>query len=886
MQTMKTSLNLWIAGMLLALNFNGLAQPAPSTNQSPRYVAGELLVKFKGGPSGEPAARVKSALQHKVKRDFDFIGWQHIQLPAGMTVDEGLARYKSLPEVLAAEPNYLLRAIEPVPKPVPATYFGSTENKGAGGVIPNDPMFGQQWGLAKIGVTNAWAVTTGGTNVVVAVIDTGINYNHEDLRANMWRNPGEIPGNGIDDDGNGYVDDVYGWDAVANHGDPMDEGAGGNYHGTMATAILGAVGNNGVGIVGVNWSVQLVGVRNGSTANVNSIADTIECFQYVTLMKRRGVNIRATNNSYGTDPNSFSQALKDAIDAAGNEGILHVIAIANESRDLDVNPNSYPECYPSPSIIAVAASDLNDNLASFSAWGRTNVHLAAPGMNITTTLGAGTNSYTTTASGTSFASPHVAGSVALLAAAYPEATASDLKAVLLESVDVLPAFTNKMVSNGRLNVGRAMTRLGEIMISAPLIYAPPQSQTVLAGAAATLAVQVIGARPLDCQWYCGEAMLPGATNSTLTFSNAQLAQSASYTAVLSNRFGTTRAGIATLTVVPLIFTSQPRSQVALVGGSATFSVVVTSTVPVTCQWQCGGTNLTGATSLVLTLTNVQPAQEGAYTAVVSNRFGSVTSDVATLAPMFPATFAQHPQSQTLAVGQDVTFTAAVDGSPPFGYRWRRGGSTLTNLTLNANTSSLTLTNIQAAMAGVYTAVVSNLVSGARVSTNAYLTVVLPPADQGVSAGTDVTLSAVVNGPANGPLGAMRYQWQFNAINLAGATSTNLVLTNVQPAQAGNYTFIVTNTVGMPAGFTARLTVLTDAVLLRIAAVSATTAVTVSFPSATNRLYTLLCCSNLTGAVWTPVPGRVDLLGTGEPLTLTDTNRPTPQAFYRISVRSP
>ena len=926
---MKTTLHdsLWSPAVWLltawTFVFAAQAQGAAPGPEPSRYVEGELLVKFKGGTRGEAAGRVKSALQHAVKRDFEFIGWQRIQLPTGVTVEEALARYQALPEVLAVEPNWAMRAIEPVPTDPPAVAFGSKAATDAGG-MPNDPMFGQQWGLAKIGVTNAWAITTGSTNVVVAVIDTGINYNHEDLRANMWRNPGEIPGNGIDDDGNGYVDDVYGWDAVDNHGDPMDEGEGilHLYHGTICAGIIGAVGNNGIGLTGVNWSIQLMAVRNGSTANTNTIADSIESFQYVTLMKRRGVNIRATSNSYSTDPNTYSQALKDAIDAAGNEGILNVCAAGNLALDNEVNP-FYPASYSSPSILSVAASDINDNLASFSDWGRTNVHLAAPGKDIVSLSGSSTNAYYPAAgnSGTSYAAPLVSGSVALLAAAYPEATAADLKAVLLETVDVLPAFTNKMVSHGRLNVGRAMTRLGEIMTSGPLISAPPLSQTVLAGATAVVAVGARGARPLDCQWYCGEAMLSGATNLSLTLSNAQLLQAGNYTAVLSNRFGAIRTDTAVLTVLPLLITAQPRSQFAAAGNNVTFSVTVASAVPVTCQWQGNGINLPNGTNLTCTLTNVQSVQEGDYGVVVSNRFGSVTSDVATLTVLFKPRIVQPPQSQTVAVGQTVRLEVAASGTSPLWYRWRRNGVTY----LWPGNPALTFPGVALTNAGRYEVAVTNLTialgGGTALSSSALLIVVQPPTNQTVALGSPVTLRAIVGSPATF---TNRFRWLFNGTNalLSGtntATSSlilftnDLVLTNFSAAQAGAYTFllsnavvvtnavvttnppappvtnyvVVTNWIGAPAAFTALVTLPTESEVFRIDAVAGGPPAAVSLPSSTNRLYTLLACTDLSNPLWVPVPGATDLPGTGSLLTLQDTNRsPAVAIFYRVSVRAP
>src|SRR5437867_1939730 len=299
---------------LLTMPFLARSQPAPP-NVAPRSVPGELLVKFQGGPRGAAAAQAQQRFKHVVSRNFDHIGWQHIQLPPGMTEAQALDQYRRHPGVIAVEPNYVLQLRLTDPN-----------------FVPNDPRFNEQWALAKIGATNAWALSTGSSNVVVAVLDTGVRYSHEDLGANVWRNPGEIPGNGIDDDGNGYIDDVYGIDAVNHDSDPNDQPIGITYHGTACASIVGAVANNGLGISGVNWSVKLMPLRLAAASNYIASAWVVECFDYVVMMKNRDVNIRVTSNSYGVD-DAPSQAMRDAIDAAGNAGILSVFAAGNNSRN-------------------------------------------------------------------------------------------------------------------------------------------------------------------------------------------------------------------------------------------------------------------------------------------------------------------------------------------------------------------------------------------------------------------------------------------------------------------------------------------------------------------------------------------------------------------------
>jgi subtilisin family serine protease len=326
--------------------------------------------------------------------------------------------------------------------------------------IPNDPMFAQQYGLAKIGATNAWAVSTGSSNVVVAIVSTGVNYNHEDLQANMWRNPGEIPGNGIDDDANGYVDDVHGIDTVGNgfsrDGDPMDEGVyyptlGQFYHGTANAGIIGAAANNGVGIAGVNWSVRLMALRASATSNVRE-SNVVAALDYISLMKDRGVNIRVVHLPYFFL--SVSHAFREAHERIAARGILQVAIPYFADWNHDLSP-VYPAALRLPGMITVACLDQSDNLVPNTGYGRTSMDLAAPSLDVVTTSGESPGSYRSYPGGTEAGGAHVAGAAALLFAIAPEATAEDVKTALLETVDVLPSLSDKVATSGRLNLGNA-----------------------------------------------------------------------------------------------------------------------------------------------------------------------------------------------------------------------------------------------------------------------------------------------------------------------------------------------------------------------------------------------------------------------------------------------
>ena len=315
--------------------------------------------------------------------------------------------------------------------------------------LPNDPDFTQLWGLintgqdggtpgADINIANTWGITPG-QGVVVAVIDTGVDYDHEDLSSNIWQNSGEIAGNAIDDDSNGYVDDIRGYDFHNDDADPYDD----HYHGTHVAGTIAAIGNNNTGIVGVAWSATIMPLK-GLGASGGTTSDLVRAIQYAV---DNGADI--INASWGGS--GFSQALHDAISQANDAGVLFVASAGNSSNNND-SFNHYPSSYNLPNIIAVASTDRFDNLSYFSNWGSNTVDVAAPGSDIHST--APNNTYRSL-SGTSMASPHVSGAAALLKASDNALNFQSIKNLLISTAKPTIQLQNKVVSNGRINVDAA-----------------------------------------------------------------------------------------------------------------------------------------------------------------------------------------------------------------------------------------------------------------------------------------------------------------------------------------------------------------------------------------------------------------------------------------------
>ncbi|MBC8002902.1 MAG: S8 family serine peptidase, partial [Opitutaceae bacterium] len=355
--------------------------------------------------------------------------------PPLVVLTERMAALKATGLFEYVEPDYEVRAL--------AT---PTDSAFVDGTLWGLRNTGQNGGAAggDIGAVAAWDITTGSTNVIVAVVDTGIRYTHNDLAAQMWRNPGEIPANGIDDDGDGFVDNIFGINSIVSSGDPMDD----NDHGTHVAGTIGAAANNGNPHVGVAWNVRLMACKFLDNNGSGAISDAIECVNFAV---QKGAKI--LNNSWGGG--GYSQGLFDAIAAARNQGVLFVAAAGNSGANNDFAA-SYPSTYDLDNIVAVAAVDRFDALANFSNFGSNTVHLAAPGVSIYSTT-QGSNSAYQTFNGTSMATPHVVGVAALIRAHYPDISLVELRQRLLMGALPISSLQGKTITGGRLNAYYSLT---------------------------------------------------------------------------------------------------------------------------------------------------------------------------------------------------------------------------------------------------------------------------------------------------------------------------------------------------------------------------------------------------------------------------------------------
>jgi len=448
---------------LLAAFTPRLAVYSQKLERQSRYVEGEILVKLRSGlPSIDGPEQVadlilpgRAAQVDRIEASGDgelFL----FRFDSSIKVQDAIQSALRDPRVEYAEPNYLLRPAE---------------------TVPNDEFFNLMWGLANngdnsgaagadIGATRVWDITQGSQDVVVAIVDTGADLTHPDLSPNAWVNPGEVAGNSVDDDRNGFVDDINGWNFISNNSSVF-ENSFDDRHGTHVSGTIGAAGNNGFGVAGVAWrvklmSVKFIGRRNGDLEGTTS--DAIKAINYTTAQRNRGINIRAINASWGNADKS--QALRDAIAAAGQAGILFVTSAGNGGDDsfgddVDQQPD-YPAAWSKDisTMISVAALDRTDRLPLYSNYGHESIDVAAPGgvcncpNGIYSTLPGGAYGY---AFGTSMSTPHVTGIAALLWSTDASLTPAQVKERITRTAHPVTALASKVVSSGRASAFNALT---------------------------------------------------------------------------------------------------------------------------------------------------------------------------------------------------------------------------------------------------------------------------------------------------------------------------------------------------------------------------------------------------------------------------------------------
>lgn len=450
------------------VNWEKMLLPQPTTVSEPPKLTPKPLAVKRSLTEGEPEINVRfrsnvslADIKKIVTKNNDRIE-DEIEAVKGLVSIDDLdnadakkvaEQYAAMTDlVVYAEPNFEINLDDPTGiSPKDLLLRKNDQNP----IFPNDPMFKDQWALnnegqdggkekADLSALKAWLKTKGSSDVVVAVLDSGVDYTHPDLVANMWLRPENIPQ--YRDEELGTFNDLHGFNAADNQSDPMDD----NGHGTHCSGIIGAEGDNEEGIAGINWKVQIMPLKFMGRGGFGTTKDAIEAINYAIDRKQKGVNVRVINASWGST--QHSKALEDAIRAAGEAGILFVAAAGNNGTSNDSRPH-YPSNYDLPNVISVAALDRNDELASFSNFGIKTVHIAAPGKDILSTW---LNDGYREASGTSMATPYVAGTAALILASEPKLSVEKLRERILQSADKIDSLNGKVENGGRINAAKAL----------------------------------------------------------------------------------------------------------------------------------------------------------------------------------------------------------------------------------------------------------------------------------------------------------------------------------------------------------------------------------------------------------------------------------------------
>lgn len=702
-----------------------------------------------------------------------------VQPAAGQTFETALAALNASPSVLYAEPNYIWSIDQ---------------------VVPNDPQYPNQYFLnntgqaggragADIRAQQAWTLQTG-TRVVIAVIDTGVNYNHPDLQNNIWTNTREIAGNGVDDDRNGFVDDIRGWDFANNDNNPLDD----NRHGSHVSGIIAAQGNNGVGVSGVNWSAQIMPLKFMTATGSGTSANAIRAINYAVAN-----GARISNNSWGGG--AFSQALQDAITAAEGAGHLFVAAAGNASSNNDTTP-SYPASYTNANILSVAATTSSDGLATFSNFGARSVDVGAPGQGILSTV---LGSATATLSGTSMAAPVVAGVAGLVLAANSSLSVSALRNAILNSTDPVTALSGRTVTGGRVNAFRALQSIG----TAPPSNTPPgPTPTALAvtpsGARIAAGAQILftangGTAPYT--WSVANAAVGSINTSTGSFVGSAVGGT---TAVTARDAG---GATASQTIVVSALAISPNLVTVGVGASVALSVSG-GTAPFT--WSSANSSVAAVSSIGV----VTGVGAGSTTITVRDANGiSATSGTITVAATPNAVLTLSPAPTAIGLGQQISLSVSGGTAP---YTWTSTLPGTLQVTPGTATTSATVQGLAVGSAAVTVRDAANL----SVSTSS-----IAVRDIQITVGTSALLvGATTPISVAGGLAPISLASSNNAIasidasnNLVGVSAGSITISATDAdgiiAQSGTVTVSTTtstiaitpSTISVPAGFSVQFT---------------------------------------------------------------------------------
>jgi len=654
---------------------------------------------------------------------------------------------------------------------------------------PTDTAFtnGTLWGLrntgqsggragADIEAVTAWDQTTGSAGVIVGVIDTGVRYTHQDLAANMWTNPNEIAGNNIDDDRNGYIDDIRGINAITNSGNPMDD----NSHGTHCAGTIGGVANNSGPLVGVAWNVKIMALKFLDSSGSGSSSDAIKCIDYAIS---KGAKI--LSNSWGGG--GYSQALYDAVERSRAAGALFIAAAGNEGANNDSNP-SYPASYANANVISVAALDRADALASFSNFGATSVDLGAPGVSIYSSVSTSDSAYDTY-NGTSMATPHVAGVAALVLAKYPSISVTDFRNRIINNTRPVASLNGRVATGGAVSANRALgastgggmsvnvsTRPSPLRTSqqGAILATVTKSGAALTGATVTgtfqsqnLTFRDNGVSPDDIAndgIYTANANAPAAAGSYSLALSATHPSSTAFTGSFSlavSAPGPVNDDFAAATII-----SQQATQVNGTNTGATAQTgepahLGTTAARVSVWWKWTPAQTASATVTTFNsnydtiLAVYSGTQLGSLTRLASNDdSGGTTQSSLTFSatggrsyyfavdgyngatgnivlnvpaggtlPSSPPVFSRDPLNQTVTAGQTASFSVTVTGSPTPTLYWRKGTQVLTDggRISGSSTSTLQISGVQPADSGSYDCVATNT-AGTATSRAAFLTV--------------------------------------------------------------------------------------------------------------------------------------------------------------------